>query len=133
MLSLEMVYFIKNKKKKKSILIFVLKIDVCNGHPGTDHMTTPQEFYVNVMGALKLLDQWVAPESHVVFVGLVDGRILYNTVGERIHPIGSLNNDVKYKDFYDFLNCLQVNLICFCSYYLLFHVDIALLGMDEFQ
>lgn len=72
-------------------------------------MTTPQEFYKNVVGALELLDEWVAPKSHIVFVGLIDGRILYDTIGERIHPIGSLNRDVKYKDFYDFLNCLQVN------------------------
>jgi len=27
----------------------------------------------------------------------------------RIHPIGELNNDVKFKDLYDYMNCLQIS------------------------
>lgn len=92
----------------EALIFEQFSIDVCNGHAGTGSMTTPQEFYQNVMGALNLLEQWVAPGSHVIFVGLIDGRILYDTMGEKIHPIGAWNQNVRYRDFYDFLNCLQV-------------------------
>jgi len=83
--------------------------DVCNGHFGTSHMTTPQEFYINVVNALKYLDTKLPAGSHVTFMGLVDGRILYEAMSTRIHPIGSLNNDVTYSQFYDYLNCLEIS------------------------
>jgi len=83
--------------------------DVCNGHYGSGSMTTPQEFYSNVAGALQYLDQVLPSGSHVSFIGLVDGRILYDSMGDRIHPIGSTNKNVKYSDFYDFLNCLGIS------------------------
>ena len=57
--------------------------DVCNGHHDLEHMTTPQEFYQNVVGAMKYLDGVLPAGSHVYFVGLVDGRILYDTMSER--------------------------------------------------
>ena len=40
------------------------------------------------MEALNYLDTVLPNGSRVVFIGLIDGRILYNTMGERIHPIG---------------------------------------------
>lgn len=83
--------------------------DVCNGHFGTSHMTTPPEFYANVVGALNYLDTVLPPGSHVTFMGLVDGRILYDSMATRIHPIGSTNKDVTYSNFYDYLNCLQIS------------------------
>lgn len=73
-----------------------------------------------VLGGMQLLDSFdqhcqyldtVLPTgSKVTFFGLVDGRILYEANGERIHPIGALNKNVRYRDFYDYLNCLQVTL-----------------------
>eukprot|EP01119_Soliformovum_irregulare_P005018 TRINITY_DN1632_c0_g1_i1.p1 TRINITY_DN1632_c0_g1~~TRINITY_DN1632_c0_g1_i1.p1 ORF type:complete len:586 (-),score=154.28 TRINITY_DN1632_c0_g1_i1:68-1615(-) len=83
--------------------------DVCNGHYGMRHMTTPEEFYSNVVSALEFLDTVLPKGSHVGAVGLVDGRILYNTMGNRIHPIGSTDKNVKYSNFYDFLNCLGIS------------------------
>jgi hypothetical protein len=45
-------------------------VDVCSPHPGIGTMTTPQEFYKNVMSALTYLDNGVVPKgSHLVFVG----------------------------------------------------------------
>jgi len=82
--------------------------DVCNGRPW-DSGTPPAEFYGNVVGALDFLDQHLPAGSRVIFIGLVDGRILYNTMGKRVHPIGSLHNNVLYSDFYDFLNCLGIS------------------------
>jgi len=40
---------------------------------------------------------------------LVDGRILYETMGERIHPLGALEQNVRYRDFYDYMNCLEIS------------------------
>jgi len=83
--------------------------DVCNGHYGMSHMTTPEEFYANVLSTLQFLDTQLPPGSHIIFIGLVDGRILYDSMASRIHPIGSLNKDVTYANFYDYLNCLQIS------------------------
>jgi len=83
--------------------------DVCNGHYGTGSMTTPREFYQNVVATMEFLDTMLPPLSHVIFVGLANGSILYDIMGLRIHPIGAVRNDVRYCDFYDFLNCLGIS------------------------
>ena len=46
--------------------------------------------------------------SHVILLGLADGTVLYDALHERYHPIGRVNKDVKYPDFYDYFNCLKV-------------------------
>jgi len=83
--------------------------DVCNGHPGLEHMTTPDEFYQNVLVALNYLDTILPLGSHVSLYGLVDGRVLWDAMWDRIHPIGSTNNDVTYANVYDYLNCLGIS------------------------
>ena len=83
--------------------------DVCNGHPGEDHMTKPKDFYTHTLQTLNYVDQHVAPGSIVIGMGLVDGRVLFETLGDRIHPIGSLHNDVTYSHMYDYLNCLEIS------------------------
>jgi ferredoxin len=64
-------------------------VDVCNGHPGMSHMTTPKEFYDNVVIAMNYLDTVLPKGSHVLFMGLADGRVLYESMHDRIHPLGS--------------------------------------------
>ncbi|EDQ91273.1 uncharacterized protein MONBRDRAFT_34989 [Monosiga brevicollis MX1] len=84
--------------------------DVCNGHEDTlSHMTTPADMYAQAMGALEQLEHTLPNGSHVFFMGLADGSILYDTMANRTHPIGALHNDVKTKDVYAFLNCLQIS------------------------
>jgi len=83
--------------------------DVCNGHPGTASMTTPQEMHDNAMRVLQYLGQQLPMGSHVVLFGLVDGRILYDVLHDKIHPIGSTRNDVTYAKFYDYFNCLGIS------------------------
>ena len=83
--------------------------DVCNSHHDMDNMTTPKEFYSNMYASFKYIDS-IAPKGSVVFAsGPVDGRVLYDTLHNHIHPIGSTHNDVTYSQFYDFFNCLQVS------------------------
>jgi len=89
---------------------FVLELlgnDVCGGYPS--QMTTPQQFYKNIMSILTYLDSILVSGSHIAVIGLIDGRVLYETMSERIHPIGSWKNDVTYSQFYDYLNCLEIS------------------------
>jgi len=82
------------------VIFSLLGNDVCNGHHTFDTMTSPQEFYGNVMDSLHYLDTVLAPNSYVAVMGLVDGRALWNTMHNETHPVG-----VPYPDFYDYLNC----------------------------
>ena len=89
-------------------------------------MTTPQEFYANVMDSLNYLDSGVLPMgSHMVFLGvcpfsrfqetakfillppktkLVDARILWDHLANKLNPIGR-----TYEKVYTWLSCLGVN------------------------
>ncbi|KAK3596643.1 hypothetical protein CHS0354_006193 [Potamilus streckersoni] len=44
-----------------------------------------------------------------MLVGLADGRLLYEGLSNRTHPVGSLRNDVTYAEFYDYFNCLEIS------------------------
>jgi len=92
----------RNPKVDQPLLVFFALIgnDVCNGHPGTSHMTTPAEFLAAVTSSLQYLDTVLPAGSTVVFIGLVDGRVLWNTMHDKIHPAG-----VPYPDVYDWLSC----------------------------
>lgn len=63
----------------------------------------------NLLKTLDILDKQLPNGSHVLIVGMVDGRVLYNNMHSRIHPIGSLRRDVTYSKFYDFMNCLDIS------------------------
>ena len=58
----------------------LLHLKVCNGHAGSSHMTTPSEFNTSLLSMLDALDAKLPPKSHVAIVGLVDGRILWDTM-----------------------------------------------------
>ena len=92
----------------KPMLLFFSMIgnDVCGGEHDFTHMTTPQEYHDNVLAALQTADAFMPRGSVVVLVPVVDGRVLYNAMANRIHPIGETNQDVTYKDLYNYLNCL---------------------------
>lgn len=83
--------------------------DVCDGHPDDSHWTKPDDFYKHMLETLEYVDAHVAPGSVVIATGLVDGRVLYEILSNRTHPIGSLHNDVTYAAVYDFLNCLEIS------------------------
>lgn len=57
-----------------------------------------------------LKDEKIPKGSHVLLSGLADGRVLYDSLFNRTHPIGKYRNDVTYEQFYDFLNCLEVKI-----------------------
>ena len=41
--------------------------------------------------------------------GLADGRVLWDFMSQRIHPLGEYRSDVTYEDVYEYLNCLQIS------------------------
>ena len=43
-----------------------------------------------------------------MIMGVADGSVLYDKLHKRFHPVGELNKDVTYPQFYDYFNCLQV-------------------------
>lgn len=67
-------------------------------------MTTVPVFYQNVITALEYLDTILPQGSHVLFVGIVDGRILWDNLNNKTHPLG-----VTYADLYQWLYCIQAN------------------------
>eukprot|EP00057_Strongylocentrotus_purpuratus_P020668 XP_011675142.1 PREDICTED: acyloxyacyl hydrolase isoform X1 [Strongylocentrotus purpuratus] len=84
--------------------------DVCNGHNDTiNHMTTPEEMAKNFISTLKYLDTKLPNGSYVIVTGLADGRILYDTLKNRVHPIGEWHHNIKYPDVYNYLDCLEVS------------------------
>eukprot|EP01006_Ploeotia_vitrea_P057295 TRINITY_DN68164_c7_g3_i2.p2 TRINITY_DN68164_c7_g3~~TRINITY_DN68164_c7_g3_i2.p2 ORF type:complete len:604 (+),score=304.25 TRINITY_DN68164_c7_g3_i2:1051-2862(+) len=93
----------RNQTEDSPALVFFALIgnDVCNGHPGMSHMTTVPEFEANVLKSLSYLDTVLPAGSHVAFVPLADGTILWDTLHNHTHPIG-----VPYPDFYEYLICL---------------------------
>lgn len=101
----------RNKNTDQPALVFYSLVgnDVCNHWHDFDHMTTPEQMRVNLQKTLDTLDKKLPKGSHVIVVGMVDGRVLYNNLHNRIHPIGKLRGDVTYSKFYDFLNCLDIS------------------------
>eukprot|EP00003_Mantamonas_plastica_P021532 TRINITY_DN349_c0_g1_i8.p1 TRINITY_DN349_c0_g1~~TRINITY_DN349_c0_g1_i8.p1 ORF type:complete len:485 (+),score=158.52 TRINITY_DN349_c0_g1_i8:34-1455(+) len=92
----------------KPALVFHALIgnDICTPHHTLDRMTTPPAFKANVLKSLEFLDTKLPPGSHVMFIGVVDGRVLWDLLHDDPHPIG---NGVSYADVYDYLNCLELN------------------------
>ena len=96
--------FHRDRENDKPVLLWISLIgnDVCNGHPGFDHMTTPETFYLDALNTLNRLDTMLPPNSHVVALGLFDGELLYDIMHDLQHPVGS-----TYRELYDFMNCYE--------------------------
>lgn len=43
----------------------------------------------------------------MIATGLADGRFLYNTLKDKIHPLGDWRKDITYPMVYDFLDCIK--------------------------
>lgn len=63
-----------------------------------------EKFKSNVLKLLNQLDKNLPKGSHIWIFGLVDGRILYDTLNNKYHPL-----NVTYPQVYDFLNCLKIS------------------------
>ena len=96
----------RNKTTDAPMLVIYALIgnDVCNGHPGSQDWTTVAEFQANVLASLDYLQATLPVGSHVAFLGLADGRVLYDTTHTHTHPLG-----LPYPQVYEFLSCNNCN------------------------
>jgi acyloxyacyl hydrolase len=93
----------RNKATDAPLLVIYALIgnDVCSsGHD----WTTVAEFQANVLKSLDYLEATLPVGSHVAFLGLADGRVLYDTTHTHIHPVG-----MPYPAVYEFLSCNNCN------------------------
>lgn len=51
--------------------------DVCGSVTPTPTYTPLADFYQNIMAGLRALDQKLPPNSHVLLIGVADGRFLW--------------------------------------------------------
>lgn len=101
----------RNTTTDKPVLLFYALVgnDVCSNDPVVAHMTTVEQMKDNALKTMETLDKILPSGSHVTILGLADGRVLYDSMHARIHPIGKLRKDVTYAQLYDFLNCLEIS------------------------
>ena len=101
----------RDQKRDQPALVFysLFGNDVCTCEADLHNMTTPEEMYKNVMETLRSLDKRLPNGSHVILLSLVDGRFIYETVHNHIHPVGELRGDLTYENVFNFLNCLQIS------------------------
>lgn len=76
--------------------------DVCKDT--LDEMTTPEQYTTRLVNGLIALDKISPANSKLLLIGLVDGRILWNQMHNRTHPLG-----VTYEELYAFLSCSGAN------------------------
>jgi acyloxyacyl hydrolase len=102
----------RNQTTDHPMLLFYSPIgdDICNMDvkDPLKHMTNVTDFKSNVLNALQTLEGTLPPGSHVVFVGLVDGTILWDTLHDTLHPFG-----ITYRQLYTWLLCTREGLHCF--------------------
>lgn len=99
-----------NETDRPALVIYGLfGNDVCNNFGNTEHhMTTPKMMRENVMNVLERLNATLPLGSHVLLIGLVDGSFIYPIMANRLHPIGKLRSDVRYKNVYKWFTCMEI-------------------------
>jgi acyloxyacyl hydrolase len=95
----------RNQTHDHPAIVFIAPIgnDICTPNPN-GRGTNPVDFHNNIVRSLDYLETQLPKGSFVVFIGLVDGRVLWNYLHNLTHPIGA-----KYSDVYHHLSCLQLN------------------------
>lgn len=51
-------------------------------------MTSTKQFYKNIKEIIEVLELNLPPESHIILLGLVNGSFIYDTLADRLHPLG---------------------------------------------
>jgi acyloxyacyl hydrolase len=76
--------------------------DICSGRAGTEHMTTPEQFSINVNNSLTYMETLLPPGSTVILLGLIHGELMWDSMFDKPHIIGT-----TYGELWDFLACLE--------------------------
>lgn len=113
--SFDLVNNVKNiarshEDKPVTVLIGVFGNDVCNRFPDTlKNMTSTKQFYKNMKAVIQTLESTLPNNSHVSLIGLINGSFIYDTLANRLHPIGTYNGNVKYIDVFRWFECMQIS------------------------
>jgi acyloxyacyl hydrolase len=77
----------RSSKLDRPMILFYHLVgnDVCSTHEDFTHMTTPDEFYNNIKKSLDYMETALAPDSHIIFIGLAQGNNLFNFLSNRTH------------------------------------------------
>lgn len=96
----------RNPKADHPVIVIYALIgnDVCGHRYDEASMTTVNDFTNSTIQSLRYLDTVLPAGSHVLLAGLVDGRVLFNSMKDKIHPVGT-----GYPKLYDYLNCLDTS------------------------
>ena len=71
--------------KPQIVFLSLVGNDVCNGHyPTEPHMTTEKTYREKTKETLAYLDTILPKGSNVILTGLADGRVLWDTMSDRI-------------------------------------------------
>ena len=97
----------RNRTADKPMLLVFAMVgnDICTAY-NFENMTKPQEYHDNIVRAVFRADELLPSGSHIVLIPIADARILYNEMHNRIHPLGWVNKDITYRNFYDYFNCV---------------------------
>ncbi|KFM78452.1 Acyloxyacyl hydrolase, partial [Stegodyphus mimosarum] len=101
----------RNPQDDKPAVVFygMMGNDVCRRWMSSlEDLTTPEEFRQNVEATLDKLNEILPSGSHVLLIGLVNASFVFDTMSERVHPLGKLRNDVRYADVYEWFNCMRI-------------------------
>ena len=97
--------FHRNKETDNPVILFYAPVanDICTPNPN-GRGTNPQEFYENVLKSLKIFEERLPKGSHVIFMGIFDGRMFWNKMRNEKHPF-----NVTYEKVWKYLTCIGVN------------------------
>ena len=62
-----------------------------------NYMTTEEEFRKYTTKTLEQLDATLPEGSYVVHTGLADGRVLWDMMHDRLHPLGEYGKDITFQ------------------------------------
>mmetsp|Transcript_42450 Transcript_42450/g.107131 ORF Transcript_42450/g.107131 Transcript_42450/m.107131 type:complete len:574 (+) Transcript_42450:64-1785(+) len=87
--------------------------DICD-HRSVEGWTPVNKFYQSVMTNLEYLNTTLPAGSAVVFIGIIDGRVIWDTLHTKDYPWtgqqpGGKFLGTNYPDFWTFMNCLDIS------------------------
>lgn len=101
--------FSRNQKTDRPVLFFQTLIgdDICD-HRSESGWTEPPQFAAAITQNLEYLNTKLPPGSFVVNIGLIDGRVIFDTLHDEPYPFSpqSLGGNATYETWWNFQTCL---------------------------
>ena len=72
-------------------------------------MNSPKFSKKNSRKIILYTDTILPSNSSVILTGHAVGTALYEMLENRFHPLGEYRQDLKYPQFYDYMECLEIS------------------------